>query len=54
MEREAWWATVHRVTNSQTRLKQLSTNAHMMSTALKYLPEVMDTLNQIKLSLVEI
>ena len=25
MDREAWWATVHRVTKSQTRLKQLST-----------------------------
>ena len=25
MDRGAWWATVHRVTKSQTRLKQLST-----------------------------
>ena len=25
MEREAWWAIVHRVAKSQTRLKQLST-----------------------------
>ena len=25
MDREAWWATVHGITNSQTRLKQLST-----------------------------
>ena len=24
MDRGAWWATVHRVTKSQTRLKQLS------------------------------
>jgi len=24
MNREAWWATVHRITKSQTRLKQLS------------------------------
>ena len=24
--REAWWATVHRVAKSQTRLKQLSTH----------------------------
>ena len=29
MDREAWWATVHEVANSQTQLKQLSmhTNA---------------------------
>ena len=25
MGRGAWWATIHRVTKSQTRLKQLST-----------------------------
>ena len=25
MDRRAWWATVHGVTKSQTRLKQLST-----------------------------
>ena len=24
IDREAWWAVVHRVTKSQTRLKQLS------------------------------
>ena len=24
MDREAWWATVHRVAKSQTQLKQLS------------------------------
>ena len=28
MDREAWWATVHRVTKSRTWLKQLSTHAH--------------------------
>ena len=27
MDRGAWWATVHRVTKRQTRLKQLSTHA---------------------------
>ena len=27
MDREAWWATVHRVTKSWTRLKRLSTQA---------------------------
>ena len=26
MDRGAWWATVHRATQSQTRLKQLSTH----------------------------
>ena len=25
MERGAWWATIHRITESQTQLKQLST-----------------------------
>ena len=30
MDRGAWWATVHRVTKSWTRLKQLSTHAHTM------------------------
>ena len=28
MDREAWQATVHRVSNSQTQLKQLSTRVH--------------------------
>ena len=28
MDREAWWATVHRVTQSQTQPKQLSTHAY--------------------------
>ena len=28
MNREAWWATVHRVTQNQTQLKQLSTHTH--------------------------
>ena len=28
MDRGAWWATVHRVTKSRTRLKRLSTHAH--------------------------
>ena len=51
MDRGAWCATVFRVTKSQTQLKQLSTNAHMMSIALKYLPGVMHTLTQTKLSL---
>ena len=27
MDRGAWWATVHRVAKSQTRLKRLSTHA---------------------------
>ena len=30
MDRGAWWATVHRVTKSWTRLKQLSMHAHTM------------------------
>ena len=28
MDREAWWATVHWVARSQTRLKRLSTHSH--------------------------
>ena len=28
MDRGAWWTTVHRVTKSWTRLKQISTHAH--------------------------
>ena len=28
MDRGAWWAIVHRVTKSQTQLKQLSIHAH--------------------------
>ena len=28
VDRGAWWATVHRVTKSQTRLNQLSTHTH--------------------------
>ena len=28
MDRGAWWATVHRVTESQTQLKQLSMCVH--------------------------
>ena len=31
MDRDAWWATVHRVAKSQTRLKRLSTHAHTHS-----------------------
>ena len=27
MDRGAWWATVHRITKSRTRLKRLSTHA---------------------------
>ena len=29
MDREDWQATVHRVTNTWTQLKRLSTHAHM-------------------------
>ena len=30
MDRGGWWATVHRVTKSRTRVKQLSTGIIMM------------------------
>ena len=30
MDREVWWATVHRVTKSQTRLMQLSTHISLI------------------------
>ena len=29
MDRGAWWATVHKVAKSQTRLKQLNTHTHL-------------------------
>ena len=29
LDRGAWWATVHRVTKSQTGLKQLNTHAYI-------------------------
>ena len=35
VERGAWWATVHRVTKSQTSLKWLSTRAQCVSLSLK-------------------
>ena len=31
MDRELWWATVHRVAKSWTRLKQLSTHSRLLS-----------------------
>ena len=31
MDRGVWWATVHRVTHSQTRLKRLSTHSRLHS-----------------------
>ena len=36
MDRGAWWAAVHRVAQSQTQLKQLSTHAllHIIHTCL--------------------
>ena len=35
MDRGAWWAIVHGVTNSWTRLKQFSTHAGMHRGAMK-------------------
>ena len=32
MDREAWWGTLHRVAKSQTKLKRLSTHAHLTIT----------------------
>ena len=39
MDRGAWWATVHSVTQSQTRLNRLSTHARVKDVAynLKYI-----------------
>ena len=40
MDRGAWWATVRRVTQSQTQLKQLSTHAPLFTQhKLQTLPE---------------
>ena len=33
MDRGAWWATVHRVTKSQTQLKLLSMHVHKTATS---------------------
>ena len=37
MDRGAWWAMVHRVAKSQTRLKGLCTHTHRQSLFLKCL-----------------
>ena len=34
MDRGAWWATVHGVAKSGTRLKQLGTHAHILNIVL--------------------
>ena len=31
MNRGAWWATVHRITKSQTQLKRLGTHMHTLA-----------------------
>ena len=36
MDRAAWWATVHGVTKSQTRLKQLSTAQSSYGNYMRY------------------
>ena len=36
MDRRAWWATVHRVTKSQTRLKRLNTHTYTHTHTLIY------------------
>ena len=36
MDRRAWWATVHRVTNSRTLLKWLSTHSHSLAYTLLF------------------
>ena len=35
MDGGAWWSTVHRVTESRTRLKRLSTSIGLLKTKLK-------------------
>ena len=35
MDRGAWWATIHRVTQSQTQLKWLSTHAEISKVSKK-------------------
>ena len=35
MDRGAWWATVHGVAKSQTRLRLLSMHAHMLCSAME-------------------
>ena len=45
LERGAWWATVHRVTKNQTRLKQLSTHARKVSTLFWIIVIIMGNLD---------
>ena len=35
-DRGAWWATVHEVTKSQTRLKQFSMHVHVQAGRLSF------------------
>ena len=36
MDREVWWATVHRVAKSQTQLEQLNTHVHTHNTYILF------------------
>ena len=46
MDRGAWWAAVHKVSNSRTQLKQLSMQAvrSQAGTVLSTLPTVADSI----------
>ena len=48
MDREAWWVTVHRVTNSQTRLKRLSMHAQDKYTKVNYILSIQTSSEQFK------
>ena len=47
MDREAWWATVHRVTKSWTRLKRLS--MHTGIAASKAVIELFKAITRLKI-----
>ena len=49
MDREAWWATVHRVSQSQARLKQLGTHVKMDSILYKALSGGLPTSSSLRI-----
>ena len=49
VDRGAWWATVHRVTKSRTRLKRFSTTQHIyIYTYIFNLDSVLDTKDSVE------
>ena len=49
LDRGAWWATVHRVTKSRTRLKQLNTHSYIFYQGNKELKKKLTSAEKISL-----